>query len=67
MTVVLPEGNVIGMRLAELAPLHDGLPRQAQQQGFELRTRQLQRARVVAGPDELAGVELPGDQSHADA
>ena len=49
------------------ASLADALPRQAQHQGIELRTGQRQRARRVLGPDELAAVQAPRGQPHADA
>jgi hypothetical protein len=52
---------------ADDAGFSKALPWQAQHQRVELRARQWQRARPILGPGELADVQAPGGQPHADA
>ena len=49
------------------ACLTDALPRQAQHEGVKLRARQPQGGAGIFGPDELALVQPPGGQPHANA
>lgn len=49
------------------AGLADALPGQAQHEGIELGMRECQRATDILGPDELAAIQTPRGQPHADA
>ena len=49
------------------ASFAQALPRQAEHERVELRAGQRQRRASVARPDELAGVQAPRGQPHADA
>src|SRR5690606_12443845 len=63
----LPSVDGLASDHADDAGLSQALPRQAQHQRVELRSAQAQGTRAIAWPDELARVEPPGDQPHADA